>query len=683
MTAWSDAPIRAIVDDEFERSAYAIRAASLVANSHAWDESIVFGLTGPWGSGKSSMLAMITESLTAEHPEWCVAQFTPWATGDVAGLLGDFYASLSKALPPDRGKKVRASLGTLLEVAAPAASVVPYAGGLLGSAARSGGAALKKQSPWDIAFQKACDDLKELKSPVLLVADDIDRLQTQELLTLLKVVRLLGRFPGVDYLLAYDEATLFQALSEANLVAADDGGAGRFMEKIVQYPLVVPPMLGAQLLTRLDAGLEKAFTEAGRPALSSRRLGRLEAVFRSVLSTPRAIDRFLAQLRHHLPLVAVDEINDEDVVVLTLLRTAFPTLYQALPRWREQLLTGNTSEIETYNPLTYRRFNVDDLLGSIPAAMKADARTLLIDLFPRLKEKNLFGARDRGISRSRYFDRYFAMGIPVHDVADVEVAEAVASAALGDGDALRTLLTGSKADRVTLVVEKGRPLTEAYPSDEAADERRLALVKLLLGAYEEVVEQRSFFFSPRERVASWASRLLRDLRSEVSATDVETALAAASTLRLRLNVVNDAVDAEEPLTGWVADVVGSLVVDARTGFLSHLGEGDAAEGEGPGWHIHFVSTFGDTSSLATDVEVGLAGGHFTIEDLASRFVKLRLLSGASDWELSEFDQDAFNKLAPATAHPWFDSPKVEVDLHDLSWANRRKFSAGRARQPVP
>ena len=84
----------------------------------------------------------------------------------------------------------------------------------------------------------------------------------------------------------------------------------------MQYPLFVPPLLSTQLLERLDAGLDQVLQDAARPALKSRRLGSLESVFRSLLSTPRAIDRFIAQLRHHLPLVPYDEINDEDVIVL-------------------------------------------------------------------------------------------------------------------------------------------------------------------------------------------------------------------------------------------------------------------------------------------------------------------------------------------------------------------------------
>ena len=35
--------------------------------------SVVFGLSGPWGSGKSSLINMIVEQLIISHAEWRIA----------------------------------------------------------------------------------------------------------------------------------------------------------------------------------------------------------------------------------------------------------------------------------------------------------------------------------------------------------------------------------------------------------------------------------------------------------------------------------------------------------------------------------------------------------------------------------------------------------------------------------
>lgn len=344
---WSDEPI--VSEDEYDlgRVPYAAQAARLITESDPSRSSIVFGLTGAWGSGKTSMLNMIQEEIEKTCPAWQIARFAPWATSDLDGLLGDFYASLSAALPPNKARRLRKSLGSLAQVAAPAAKAIPWVGASVATATKMAGEALVKQEPWDKAFRRAEQELLAPETPILLIADDIDRLQSAELLGLLKVVRLLGRFKGVHYLLAYDEATLFQTLSESDLIGGESDAAARFLEKIVHYPFVVPPLLETQLIDRLDAGIDKAVADTGRRPLASERLGVLRKVYLSQLSTPRAIDRYLAQLRHHLPLVNQNEINDEDVVILTLLRTAFPVLYARLPQWRDELIAGHTDELES------------------------------------------------------------------------------------------------------------------------------------------------------------------------------------------------------------------------------------------------------------------------------------------------------------------------------------------------
>jgi Cdc6-like AAA superfamily ATPase len=42
-----------------------------------------------------------------------------------------------------------------------------------------------RNTPWNDAFKKAASQIAELKTPVLVVADDIDRLQADDLMSLL------------------------------------------------------------------------------------------------------------------------------------------------------------------------------------------------------------------------------------------------------------------------------------------------------------------------------------------------------------------------------------------------------------------------------------------------------------------------------------------------------------------
>nr|BFF24996.1 hypothetical protein GCM10025732_29610 [Glycomyces mayteni] len=488
-TAWSDSPITSRDKDDFGRASYAAHTAKLIAKSHSWEDSIVFGLTGPWGSGKSSMLNLIEEALEEAEGDWCIARFTPWATGDVAGLLGDFYASLNSALPEDPKSKVRDALGALAKISVPAAKLIPVVGDLTGTTITTILDAVTKQPPWSTTFSNAVSALKEAHRPVLVIADDIDRLQTEELLTLLKVVRLLGRFPGVQYLLAYDDETLFRTLSSANLADENTDASSRFMEKIIQYPLVVPPLLRPQLLNRLNEGIELAFADAERDEVVGDRLGGLIDVCLSQLSTPRAVDRFLAQLHHHLPLVPKGEIDDEDVIILTLLRTAFPTLYTLLPVHKQGLIRGYAGEPKiSGSDIKHERFNIEPLLDKVSTPSRGDAQALLEMLFPNLRElwSQHWEGLDGRICNENYFDRYFAMTIPAYDVSDRYVYEALTAATLGEGSLLNSLLTQANPEQVMLVVAKSKELTNTVVVGENQGDKVTALLETVISSLDRV-----------------------------------------------------------------------------------------------------------------------------------------------------------------------------------------------------
>ena len=146
MNDWADSDVKTRAKDRFGRRGYAERAARLIASSHSWDDSTVFGLTGQWGSGKTSLMNMIAEALTfePEHKDlgYNIVRFTPWATHDVTGVLGDFYSSIASVLPPDRRKDVQEKFAGLLRVAAPAGKLIPYVGEALAGAATLGADAL-------------------------------------------------------------------------------------------------------------------------------------------------------------------------------------------------------------------------------------------------------------------------------------------------------------------------------------------------------------------------------------------------------------------------------------------------------------------------------------------------------------------------------------------------------------
>ena len=678
--AWTDQPVLSGEKDNLGRLPYAQRAADLIFRTHSFETSAVFGLSGPWGSGKTSLVNMIVD-----------AKFTPWATSDVAGLLAEFHASLSEVLPKKKGEQVRRALAATAKVAAPAANLIPVVGTAAAESVRVAADALAKVPSWEAAFAKASAELKSLGRPILVVVDDIDRLHVDELMALLKVVRLLGRFDGVQYLLAYDDETLYRSMRSSNVVDARDGSAERFMEKIVQYPLFVPPMLRHQQLARLNDALSAVTRVRAEDGVSEGRLGGLVDCFVSLLMTPRAIDRYIAQLRHHVPLLPPSEVDDEDVLLLTLIRVSFPAMFNALPRYRAELVSGHTGKmLFDRKQLEYELFDVAPLLAVVPEGQTDIARRLLAALFPKIRGKDQLGShasgRRQSVQHEEYFDRYFAMGILGHDVSDVEVGAAVEAAARGDADPLKHLLIDSSAEVQGLVLSKGDSPSN-HPPDDAG---RLRLAQALADIANGLPSDETGPFSPQDRILSWVGGQLASLNKNTSAGAVLAVVDALAHVAVRIRTwkrveyrLEDARDEHRPT--WYDETTARLVDAAAVDFLNHLALGDAAPTAiGVAYQAHFVLQH-EPERLRTRVAELLRTGETNLSTLASRLTSAQTMTGIKpDWKLStDFDQDTFNRLAPVGDDPWYAQPREEVDVRDLSWANRRRFAAGRVTPPPP
>ncbi|WP_197028857.1 KAP family NTPase [Blastococcus sp. URHD0036] len=684
--AWTDDPLDSSRGDTLGRRPYAHRAAELIRGTHSFDSSIVFGLSGPWGSGKTSLINMIVEHLTAQS-NWAIARFTPWATSDITGLLEEFYSSLSQSLPKKKGRQVRRALGVAARVAAPAANLIPIAGASAAEAGRIVADRLTKTPPWDLAFSEASQELRKLETPILVVVDDIDRLHVDELMTLLKVVRLLGRFPGVQYLLAYDDETLFRTLSSTSTVSANDGSAERYMEKIVQYPLLVPPLLHHQQLSRLNDGIAQV---ARRTDSGEDRLSALVDCFVALLRTPRAIDRYVAQLRHHLPMVPPDEVDDADVQLLTLLRVSFPSLFTALPRYRRQLLDGHTGEMERGGPsVNFVRFQLDPLLSLVPDMHRDVVEQLLVSLFPKTKDERKFAVygshTGRGVANEKYFDRYFAMGIPAHDVSDAAVRAATRAASQGDGAALSTLLQDEDRERQLLVLSKATN----DDNQPAIDSERLQLALVVADLVNQAPDEDGSPFGTREELLGWLSRQIADLDPDTPAQRIVDLLQTLSSGALRTRAwrrVEYALERRpsDRLPKWSTEVAESLASEAVSHFVEHLLQADSAPtGSQVGYELHFALRHGRASELRAKVQELLTSEKIDLSVLASRLVSAHTIVGIRpNWELStDFDQETYDLIAPPGDNPWYSESREEVDTHDLSWANRRRFVVGRVSPP--
>ena len=169
--------------------------------------------------------------------------------------------------------------------------------------------------------------MRKSKRKVVVLIDDIDRLDRDEVLSVLKIVRLTANFPQIVYVLAFDDEMVARAAAQSFGGTSDSGR--QFLEKIVQYPFIIPAVGRRRLLNFIERRARDACASADitldeKAWMEFKSLA--ESNFLPRLITPRQAIRYGNALRFALPMLK-HEVNTLDQIIVEGLRILFPELY--------------------------------------------------------------------------------------------------------------------------------------------------------------------------------------------------------------------------------------------------------------------------------------------------------------------------------------------------------------------
>lgn len=506
---WADDPARSVSQDRFGRAPFARLVADTIASIGPMSSSTVFGIVGKWGSGKSSVVHMIAETLPRD---WRVQYFSPWATSSALDLQAEFVATLDAAIDgkSEAVGKAKESLREYATTLSPLLGLLPG-----GSAIRETTEKVVNQvtraRPWADEFERMSTALQGLGLKLLIVCDDIDRLDASELLAFLKVVRLLGRFPNVHYLIAYDAHTVDHLLTGEGAASP----TASFMEKIVQHPFELPSVDSATRYKHVMEALSGAIRdhEVKLNESGQRRLVALVDALIEGLQTPRQISRFeqhLMTIRKMVP----GEVDILDFAAVVYLRLNHHEVYRMLPHWSHRLragdptITGQPTDLGRMNKAQIaeqgQRFTTEWLgkLEEVDRSGDASAAWAVLKyLYPNLSRQGTKEPREQAFSDPMYEERYFSLGVPENDVSDLLVQRALRSLASEAED------KAAEADLARVILERHESVG------------RLAIRK--------VRQQQAVIFGPdttRRRLVEFANTLAGTLRRDASKEDLTDAI---------------------------------------------------------------------------------------------------------------------------------------------------------------
>lgn len=447
--------------DCLSRNKLVDQACEMITNIHSKDCSTVVGVVGAWGSGKTWAMERIAEQLeSSSKGDWRIARFTPWAVESPEDLVGEFYQSLGEALDLGSDKKFQKFAARSMRFVSLFAGLSPFAGETIASTSNALADYLGKPESWNSLFSELSEVIREKEVNVLVVADDIDRLQKAELYSLLKVIRLLGRFPGITFLLSLDIEAAGKALGpDLSAGQRDVGALGlQYLEKYVQHRITIPPLTDFQKTKLIREVFDFCASDSKFDFdLSNYEIHKFVRHWLRLPVTIRTAQRFGHQLRATLSHFQPGEIALEDVLNLQLVQTIYPFVFSRIPKCKEVLTSSRTlSEDERVyfeKQLILGVPGIDSLNGrpgkvSVqliePRSDLSEAEIvagILRELFPVLNKTavNLMPGTEKIADRS-HFDRYFTLNIDEDDLSEAVAEEVLFDASVGKTERLESLL---------------------------------------------------------------------------------------------------------------------------------------------------------------------------------------------------------------------------------------------------
>ena len=355
----TDKPIEKQEDDLLGRASFSNQLGKAIYG-YEEESSLVIGLFGEWGTGKTSIINMVENEIlrlsSNDNNEPFIIRFSPWNYKDKDNLISLFFESLQTKLKEFDTKKIYNSVRKALCDYANALDILSYIPGvspkvveIIKAIAKGQGEQIEDTPDLDKSRKILEEELIKINRKIIVIIDDIDRLTNIQIRDIFQLVKQVADFPNVIYILVMDRNIVERAL---NVVHDFNGSA--YLEKIIQVPIELPKLNKSKLekifIDRLETILKnpldrininedywnKVFINCISPYISNLR------------DVNRVINTF--QLKYGM---LKEELAFEDMIAITALEVLEPKLYKWIYDKKVVLLQDAKEQQAFSNDISY------------------------------------------------------------------------------------------------------------------------------------------------------------------------------------------------------------------------------------------------------------------------------------------------------------------------------------------
>lgn len=311
------------------------------------NKSITIGLVGPWGNGKSSIIQMLLDKLSPElsvsdkfskifkrefTDEYLLIHFLPYLNHQEEDLISEFFRQLSSKLRPYNGKLSN----LVLEYSKRLVDV--YNNNINLNFFDKHISSFEKTSAKEM-YDDINERLKETEKKIIVFVDDLDRLNSKEILQVLKLIRNSADFTNVIFIVAMDKAYVIKLLTKKEEILN-----ARFIDKFFQLEVYLPEIkktklreIFTKLLTENRSGFGSNYIMDVENAIGDK--GNL---FDDYVENIRDVKRIVNQILYEYKRLE-GVIDLKDFMNYTYLKLKFPWIISFLKNNRTRVLRSDNT----------------------------------------------------------------------------------------------------------------------------------------------------------------------------------------------------------------------------------------------------------------------------------------------------------------------------------------------------
>lgn len=455
----SDRPINKISEDKLKRKTFAISLADVLCKWKGKD-SLIVALYGQWGCGKTSIKNMVVDKLK-ESEETCpyIIEFNPWQWSGQETIAKEFFKQISFSIQKNKNNDIFHDLGKKFsyynDILGFGTSIINQSAYLIIRLylillmAFSVGSIFSKYAKYSLIFlssigflltffKKTCfefsklfqsiydyhnkttleikadisEQLRKIDRPIVVIIDDIDRLNSDEIRLLFQLIKINADFPNMIYVLLFQKDIVEKAFDELQ-------EGKEFLNKIIQIGFDVP-----QIEKYI---LDKVFLKSINDLFGKQQINkeRWDEIYLNGISgfihSLRDVYRYLPMLEFQIEIHKNDfnnyDINLIDFAALESIRIFEPKVYNKIYYYSDGLTEKYRFENDEQKSTRIENM-LNDIINQSSETNKIYVKNIITNLFPTLleEEEKEEWTIDLRICVNKIFLRYFILSIPYGDI---------------------------------------------------------------------------------------------------------------------------------------------------------------------------------------------------------------------------------------------------------------------------